>query len=257
MLSLPLSLVFGQVTEDIPAELQRMGVDEHSGEMLPLDFLLKDENGQEVQLGDYFKPARPVVLTLFYSDCPMLCSLVLTGLQKAIANVEFRPGVDYQLVSVSIDPKETPERSKAGRERFSENFPTGTPGEAWSFFTADDSTIARVTRTLGFRYFYDEKQKQFAHPAVVFILTPEGKISRYLYGIEYKPVDLRLALLEASEGKIGSTVDKILLYCYHYDPAAKGYVLMAGELMRVGGAVTLVLLAGLYLGMWKRGKGDA
>jgi len=245
----------GQVTEQQPEVLQKIGVDEHLGDYLALDLPLVDEDGREVQLKDYFKAGRPVALTLFYSDCPMLCSLVLTGLQKAIREIDFKPGKDYQLLSVSIDPKELPERSKAGRERFSEGFAEGTPATAWSFFTANDSTIAKITGTLGFRYFYDEAQKQYAHPAVVFLITPDGRISRYLYGIEFKPNDLRMGLLEASQGGIGTTVDRVLLYCYHYDPKAGGYVLMADRIMRAGGVVTLIIFGSLLGGFWwKEGK---
>jgi len=239
-----------QVTEQKAESLEKIGVDEHLGDYISLDLLIIDENGRETTLRESFKAGKPVALTLFYSDCPMLCSLVLTGLQKAIAEIDFKPGIDYQLLSVSIDPKETPDRSKAGRERFSTGFPEGTPATAWSFFTANDSTIAKLTRTLGFRYFYDEDQKQYAHPAVVFLLTPDGRISRYLYGIEFKPNDLRMALLEASMGGIGTTVDKVLLYCYHYDPNAGGYVLMADRLMRLGGGVTLAIFTFFVGGFW-------
>jgi len=241
-----------QLTEQNPEELQKIGVDEHYGESISLDLPLIDEKGDSVRLGDAFREGKPVALTLFYSDCPMLCSLVLNGLQKAVREVEYRPGIDYRLVSVSIDPKEKPERGLAGRERFSEGLPDGTPQDAWSFFTANDSTIARLTGELGFRYFYDEKQAQYAHPAVVFILTPDGRISRYLYGIEFKPNDLRLALLEASSGAIGTTLDRIILYCYHYDPNARGYVVLADRVMRLGGGLTLGMLGMLLGGLWVR-----
>jgi len=253
-MAIPAQFVFAQVADQNPAALQKIGVDEHYGDILPLDLPLLDEDGRSVRLGESFKPGKPVVLTLFYSDCPMLCSLVLTGLQKAIQGVDFKPGIDYRLVSVSIDPRETSDRSKAGRERFSSAFPEGSPVDAWSFFTATDSSIARLTRAVGFRFFYDDNQKQFAHPAVVFILTPDGRISRYLYGIEFKPNDVRLSLLEASQGGIGNTVDKILLYCYHYDPKAGGYVVMADRIMSIGGAITVVILGFIIGRLWMKDK---
>ncbi len=246
--------VSAQVADNNPDALQRIGVDEHLGDKLPLEIPIVSEAGTEIVLGDCFRGGKPVIMALFYSNCPMLCSLVLTGLQSAVKSVDFKPGVDYRLVSVSIDPHETAANIQAGRERYSSGFPEGSPPDAWAFYTASDSSIARLTRAIGFRYFWDDKQKMFAHPAAIYVLTPDGRISRYLYGVEFKPNDLRMALLEASEGRIGNTVDHIILYCYHYDPKAGGYVFAANRIMRLGGVATLIGL-GVMMMMLLRGKG--
>ncbi len=239
----------GQVTEMNPQELQNIGIDEHLGDFLPLeDLSFVRDAGDTGSFKQIISGGKPVILTMYYSDCPMLCSLVLTGLQKAIQDVEFAAGVDYKLVTVSIDPLQSLEKSKAGRDRFGGGLPIGSNPEGWRFFTGDSGNIGKLTRAVGFRYFYVEERKEYAHPAVLVVLTSEGKISRYLYGIEFKPSDVRMALLEASEGKIGNTIDKILLYCYHYDPSSKGYVVMAGQVMKIGGGIT-VLVLGVLLGL--------
>ena len=245
-----------QVAETEPPELSRIGVDEHLGDKIPLAELnFVSDDGDSVEFAEFFSDGKPVILTLYYSDCPMLCSLVLTGLEKAVQHVEYTAGIDYRLLTVSIDPSQTVEKSSAGRERFGGGLPQGSKSDAWRFFTGDSGNINRLTQAVGFRYFYDEERKEYAHPAVVMVLTPDGTISRYLFGIEFKPTDVRLALLEASQGKIGSTIDRVLLYCYHYDPNSKGYVLMAGQIMKIGGAVTLVIFVGLLAGLWIRDRG--
>jgi len=234
-----------------PEELQNIGVDEHLGDVLPLkEMVFTSDDGSTGDLTQFFADGKPVVLTLYYSDCPMLCSLVLNGLSKATQNIEFAPGRDYRLLTVSIDPEQTVEQCKAARERFEEELPVGKVSGAWRFFRGDTANINHITNAVGFRYFKVEESGEYAHPAVVMILTPEGKISRYLYGIEFKPADLRMALLEASKGKIGTTVDRILLYCYHYDPSSKGYVILAGQVMKLGGGVTVIILAVLLGMLW-------
>lgn len=255
VLMLSVNCVEAQTAGNIPEELQRIGVDEHLGEKIPLeDLTFVSDSGDTTGFAAFFNAGKPIVLTLYYSDCPMLCSLVLTGLQKAVSDVGFIPGVDYRLLTVSIDPRQTVQQSSAGRERFGSDLPAGSTADAWRFFTGDSINIARLTNATGFRYFYVEERAEYAHPALAIILSPDGTISRYLYGIEFKSSDLRLALLEAAEGKIGSTVDRILLYCYHYDPNAKGFVLMAGQIMKLGGGVTLVIFLGLLAGLWLRDR---
>ena len=245
-LFLPTVLLAQPVLDTIP-ELQGMGVDEHYGARLPLSLPLVNDEGDTVSLGDYFSGGKPVLMSLYYSDCPMLCSLVLTGLGAAVKQVGLKAGGDYRILSVSINPAESVEQSRAGRERFQAGLPAGSATEAWRFFSADSAVIKALADTVGFRYYRVEETGEFAHPAVVFVLTPEGRISRYLYGIEYAARDLKLALVEAGEGKVGTTVDKIILYCYHYDPEAKGYTLMAANVMKLGGGLT-VLGLGLLLG---------
>lgn len=245
---------FAQVTETQPADLQKIGVDEHLGDKLPLELTLTGEDSSTATLERSLLPSKPALMVLYYSDCPMLCSLVLTGLQKVIPEIPLKPGMDYNIIGVSIDPREGIDKLKAGRERFSAGFPAGTPATAWKFFRTDSAEIRRLTTALGFRYFWDEKIQQFAHPAVVFAITPDGRISRYLYGIEFKPQDVRMALLEAADGRIGNTIDKLILYCYHYDPASKSYAVAATRIMQLAGGFTVLLLVIFFIGLNRGNK---
>ncbi len=241
-----------QVVQDSVPDLQRIDVIEHLGEVVPLDLQFLNSRGDTVRLRDYFGNGKPVILSLHYTNCPMLCSLVLNGLSKVVNDLAYVPGKDFAMVSVSFDPRETPQLSAAIQERYQGALKTGAPLDAWDFLTGPESHSRALADALGFKYYYIEKTGEFAHPAVIFVLTPDGRISRYVYGINFKERDLRLALLEASEGKIGNTVDRLILYCFHYDPDAKGYVVLAGNVMKLGGAASLFLLI-LFLGfLWGR-----
>ena len=231
-------------------ELRGIDIKEHLGSEIPLDLAFTDESGNKVALKDYFQEDKPVVLTLAYYECPMLCTLVLNGLSKGIKKLDKIPGEDYQLLTVSIDPDETPQLAKAKRDRYLENIGKGISKNSWKFLVGEQKQIKELANAVGFHYFYDQKQDEYAHTAVVFILTDKGVISRYLYGIEPSPNDLKLSLLEAAQGKTGNIIDRILLYCYHYDPAGKKYALMATNVMRLGGVAT-VLSLGLLVGfLW-------
>ncbi|MBM3328346.1 MAG: SCO family protein [Calditrichaeota bacterium] len=247
------AILFAQIAEHVPDDLQRIDVVEQYGASLPRDILLIASNGEAVEIGSLLKEDQPVLLAFYYADCPMLCSMVLTGLGKGIQSVAYRPGIDYRIVTISIDPRETPDKSAAGETRYREYLPSGSGSDGWQFFTADSAAIARLADAVGFRFFYVPERDEYAHSAVAMFLTPDGVLSRYLYGIEYKERDLRLALLEASQGRIGSTAERLLLYCFHYDPAARGYVLFAGNLMRLGGAITAILLV-FFLWRLRRGE---
>ncbi len=231
----------------LPKQLETVDVEEHLGEMLPLDVKLKDHEGNDVLLGDYFKSGRPVVLNLVYYGCPMLCGLVLNGLAKGVGKLEYLPGKEFEVVTISIDPEENSELAAQKRASILEEAKREDAGEGWVFHTAEESEVRRLADALGFQYHWVEKEQQWAHPAVIFIASPEGKISRYLYGIEFPPGNLKLALLDASQGKVGSTIDRLLLFCYHFDDDSKEYVLFAQRLMRAGGAVTLVGLGAFLL----------
>jgi len=236
----------------LPSELEAVQVKEHLGEMLPLDVVLTDHEGRQVKLGDYFGKGRPVIVNLGYYGCPMLCGLVLNGLTKGLKGLPYLPGREFDVVSVTIDPHEDTALAKKKRESILEELGKEGAGAGWSFNTASEAEIKRLADAVGFGYRWDEKSKQWAHAAMIVVASPEGKIARYLYGIEFDTKNLKLSLLDASEGKVGSTVDRILLYCFHYDTESKGYVLFARNFMKLGGAVTLVVLGAFLVAMWRR-----
>lgn len=233
-------------------DLKGIDVIEHLGETIPLDLHFLNSDGDTVALSDYFQQGIPVILTLHYTNCPMLCSLVLNGLSTAVNSLSWMPGKEFEMVSVSIDPRDTPLQASALKERYSASLKHASGERPWAFLVGQKAQIDSLAEALGFEYYYVQKTGEYAHPALVFILTENGRISCYLYGIQYKERDLHLALLEASEGKIGSTIDRLILYCYHYDPEAGGYVAMAANIMKLGGVLTLIVL-GLLLGiLWGR-----
>ncbi len=242
----------GQVVLKNDRDLDRIDVVEHLGEKIPTELSFTDDKGEQVTLAKYFKPGRPVVMVLGYYECPMLCNLVMNGLTEGVKNLPYLASEKYQVVMVGIDSGETYDLAAAKKANYLKTMGEKAIPEGWAFLVGDELQSKTLADALGFTYFYDEKQDQYAHPAVVFLLTDEAIISRYLYGIEFTTKDLKLGLLEASEGKIGTTVDRILLYCFHYDPKAGGYVLFAQNLMRIAGVVTAVGMAialGLY---WMR-----
>jgi protein SCO1/2 len=228
-----------------------VGLDQRLGESVPLDLPFRDEAGQSVTLGRYFQ-GKPVVLVLAYYRCPMLCTQVLNGLVAAMRPLPFELGQDYQVVTVSFDPREGPELAAAKKASYRDSY--GRPGvdEGWHFLTGDQPAIDRLARAVGFRYVYDPKQGQFAHASGVMVLTPQGRLVRYFYGINYPPRDLRLGLVEASEGRVGSPVDQLLLLCYHYDPATGTYSAAAMTFVRLGGLATVLALGIFLVRGWRR-----
>lgn len=239
---------------DSASALKGIDVVEHLGDTIPLDLPFTDDQGNHVTLRDYFHKGEPVILTLSYTNCPMLCSVVLDGLSNSVHDLDWRPGTKFQMINVSIDPAETVEMTRQRKTRYLESVgPLGSP-DGWAFLVGDETDVKTLADAVGFKYYYDEKIKQYAHPAVVFVLTEDGVVSRYLYGISYPKRDLRLSLLEASEGKLGSTIDRIILYCYHYDPDAQGYALFAGNLMRLGGILTVIFLGTFLAVYWLRDR---
>lgn len=232
----------------VPA-LDKVGVEEHLDARLPLELEFVDEGGRTVRLGDYFDGARPVILTLNYYRCPMLCGLQLNGVVDGLEEMDWTPGVEFEMVTVSIDPLETPELAQAKKENYLQRYQRPAAARGWHFLTGRQDNIERLAETVGFGYTYDVESGQYAHAAAIFVITPDGRIARYLYGIEYPPKSLKLALMEASEGKIGSAFDQLIMYCFHYDPASRRYAPVAMNIMRVGGGATALLL-GLTLGTW-------
>jgi protein SCO1/2 len=235
-----------------PMELRDVDVVEHLGLPLPLDTTFKDTTGNTVHLGDFFDHKRPVAFVFAYHSCPMLCSLVLDAVTRGLGDVPWTVGKEFDVVSISIDPNDTPESATKKRDQIVAKYGRGTNPAAWHFLTGDEKNIRRVTDAVGFQYHYDERQKQYAHPAAMYLLTPDGRIARYLYGIEFKSSDIRLALLEASEGRSISTTEKLILYCYHYDPQGKKYSLVAINVMRIGGGLTALIFGTFLTVMWMR-----
>lgn len=231
-----------------PSILSAIGFDQRLGETIPLDIALRDEAGRAVRLGDYFG-TRPVVLTLVYYECPMLCTLTLNSLSSALATLAFDIGKEFDVVTVSFDPREKPPLASGKKKAYLSRY--GRPGAeaGWHFLTGDREDLARLTSAVGFRYQWDEEIRQFAHPSGLVVLTPEGRIARYLYGIEYAPKDLRLALVEASERRIGTPVDQAMLFCYQYNPATGRYGLLTMRLVRGGAILTVLALGGFIFTM--------
>jgi protein SCO1 len=238
----------GMTASAIPAPLREIGFDQHLDEQLPLDTPLRDEAGRGVRLADYFGK-RPVVLVFAYYDCPMLCTLAINGLSSALNVLSLKPGADFEIVTVSIDARDTPASAASKKSGYLERYKRPGAADAWHFLTGDQPSIDRLTHAAGFRYAWDQDTKQFAHPTGIIVLTPDGRMARYLFGIEYGPRDLRLAIVEASSGKIGSPVDALLLYCYHYDPMTGRYGLVIMRAMRIAGATTVLALGGFVFVM--------
>jgi protein SCO1 len=236
------SPVQAQRTEPLPKELEGVGVTEHLNEQIPLDLEFTDSDGKPVKLKQFFDGKRPVMLTLNYSNCPMLCSLQLDRLFDAMKRMPWDIGGKFEMVTLSFDPLEIPERARMTKQKYLEIYRRVGAAEGWHFLTGREENIKKLADAVGFHYRYSPEKRQYFHLAVTFILTPDGRISRYLYGVEYDPQTLRLSLLEAADGKIGSTVDRILLFCYHYDAEQGRYGLAAVRLMQVGGGLMVLVL---------------
>ena len=243
----------GQTATGLPPALKKVGIDQRLNDQLPLDAVFKDEHGSEVRLGQFFN-GKPVVLSLVYYTCPMLCNQVLNGMLGSFRQMSFNAGEQFEVVTVSFDTKETPQLAAAKKQTYiaGYNRPSGATG--WHFLTGDDANIRRLTDAVGFRYTWDEQTGQFAHASGIMVATPEGKLARYFYGIDYPPKDLRLALVEASANKIGTPVDALMLYCYHYDPSTGKYGVVIMNVVRLAGVITIILIAGLLLLLRRIGR---
>ena len=241
-----------QRAEPVPKELQDVKVTEHPDVALPFDAQFVDENGNTVRLGDFFSGDRPVILTLNYYECPMLCGLQLNGLVDGLDGLDWTPGDQFEIVTISINPLETPTLAKLKKQNYIKHYGRPKAAAGWHFLTGRESDIRRVADTVGFGYRYDPEAKQYAHPAVMFVATPAGHVARYLYGIELPTKTLRLALVEAAKGKVGSAIDRIVLYCYHYDPSTHRYAPVAMNIMRLGGGATLAIFGTSLLAFWVR-----
>lgn len=242
----------GSTDNGLPAALNNVGIDQKLNEQVPLDLVFRDESGREVRLADYFNHGRPVIISLVYYECPMLCNQVLNGMTGSLRTLSFDIGKEFDVLTVSFDPRETPQLAADKKASYIARY--GRPGaeQSWHFLTGDQKSIDALTQAVGFRYAYDAATKQFAHASGIMLATPEGKLARYFYGIEYAPKDLRLSIVEASANKIGSPVDQLLLYCYHYDPASGKYGLVIMNVVRLGGIITVIGILALLVLLRRR-----
>jgi protein SCO1/2 len=240
------------VPNKTPDILQQVGIDQHLNQQIPLDLTFKDETGRLVQLRQYFG-SKPVILALVYFQCPMLCSQVQAGLTGALNGiVRFNVGRDFNVLTVSFDPRDTPQDASAARKTYLSRYRRAGSDQGWHFLTGSKDQIAALAAAVGFRYAWDAENKQFAHASGIMLLTPDGRLSQYYYGIEYVPRDLQLGLIEASQGKIGNLADRVLLYCFHYDPTRGKYGAAIFNILRISAAATVLLLGGFMFIMFRR-----
>jgi protein SCO1/2 len=240
MLSLFLaSVAFAQETR--PAILHDVGIDQKLDAQVPLDLAFRDEQGRDVRLGDYFGK-RPVILALVYFKCPMLCTMVLNDLTRDLNSITLTAGQQFDVVAVSFDPSETPDLAAAKKATYLQRYRQSNASNGWHFLTGPQESITRLTKAVGFRYVWDPANQAFAHASGIIVLTPAGKTSRYFFGIDYEPVDLRLSLVEASGEKIAAPTDQVLLYCFHYDPRTGKYGLVISRAIEAAGTLTFLLL---------------
>jgi protein SCO1/2 len=243
-----------QRSEPLPEELEGVGITEQLGGQLPLAARFVDSTGDTVSLKQYFDGEKPVVLNLGYYGCPMLCGLVTNGLLEALTGMDWVPGQEFEIVTLSFDHQESHTLADLKKHNYLEQLGRPEAAAGWHFLVGQETDIKQVTEAAGFGFRWNERQGQFSHAAALIICTPEGKISRYLYGILFDPQTLRLSLIEAAEGKVGSTMDKIILFCFQYDATAGRYAPAARNLMKAGGLVTILLLGGVLTGFWRREK---
>jgi len=240
----------GMPASAMPEALREIGFDQNIDQLLPLDIPFADEQGRVAPLGSYFG-GRPVVMAFVYYECPMLCTTVLNALASSLNVMSLEPGKDFDVVTISFDPRETPALAAAKKATYLQRYKHPGAAAGWHFLTGSQSSIDRATKAAGFRFVWDDGLKQFAHPTGIIVLTPEGRIARYLFGIDYGPRDLRLALVDASAGKVGSAVDAFLLYCYHYDPMTGRYGIAIMRAIRIAGSATVISL-GVFIGIMVR-----
>jgi protein SCO1/2 len=237
--------------QERPTVLREVGFDQRLDATVPADIALRDESGRDVKLADYLGK-KPVVLALVYYECPSLCTMTLNGLVSAMNALSFDAGREYEIVTVSFEPRDTAALALAKKEAYLKRYQRPGAAAGWHFLTGEPEQIARLTQAVGFRYTWDERIRQYAHPSGVVVLTPQGKVARYLFGIEYAPKDLRFALVEASEGRVGGVVDQAILFCYQYDPMTGKYGTAIMRLLRVASVLTLAVLGTFIFTMWRR-----
>jgi protein SCO1/2 len=233
-----------------PQILGNISIDQNLKQQVPLDLPFKDENGRDVKLSDYFG-SKPVILSLVYYECPMLCTETLNGMVSAFKVLKFDVGKEFNVVTISFDARETPALAAEKQKNYLRQY--GRPGaeQGWHFLTGPQSSIDAVTKSVGFHYAWDQSTQQFAHATALFLLTPDGKIAQYYYGVEFSPRDLRFGIIEASQGKTGTVVDQVLLYCFHYDPRSGKYGAIITRVVQLAGGITILLLGGFLIAMFR------
>jgi protein SCO1/2 len=240
----------------MPDALQKVGIDQKLGNQMPLDVDVKSEDGKMVKLGDYFKSGRPVIIAFVYYECPMLCNEVLNGLTGSLKGINLTAGKDFDILAISFDARENdkPDLAKNKKASYVERY--GRPGSenGWHFLTASQDSIDKMTQAAGYKYLWDEKTQQFAHVGGIMVATPDGKLSRYFYGIDYAPSDLKFGLMDSAAEKIGNRAERLLLYCSHYDPASGKYGLAILRVMRVASVLTIAALGTMIFIFWRRNK---
>jgi protein SCO1/2 len=246
-----LSMQDSNLKPALPGALLGVGIDQRLDQQIPLNLMFKDEAGRSVPLSSFFEKGKPVILALVYYRCPMLCTQILSGLAGSLKAVTLDPGKDFEIVAISFDPKDTPETAAGKKQLYVKRYGRPNTANGWHLLTGDAQNIKALTEAVGFHYRYDPATDQFAHASGVQIVTPEGRLSRYFYGTEYSPQDVRLGLVEASNNKIGSAVDQILLFCYHYDPATGKYGATVMNIVRFAGA-GFTLICGAFLVVFLR-----
>ncbi|PWN07342.1 SCO family protein [Rhodohalobacter mucosus] len=244
-----------QLNQNRPAILDEIGVDEKLGDTIPLDLRFADSNGDSVRLGDLIQSGKPLLLNPLYYECPSLCSLVLDRVFSAVEDMAWTPGEDYTIISFSIDPDEGPALAKETRDTYLGDLNRQGAEEGWHFLTGREDQIRQLTDAIGFRYKKDERTQEYVHLASVMMISPEGVITRYLYGTNFNEFDFRNGLYEAADGKIGTPVDQIVLYCFTYDPSSQSYVPVAMNIMKLGGLATVIILGIFLTVLWRREKG--
>jgi len=230
--------------------LENVGIEQHLDTQVPPDLTFRDETGKTVKLGDYFG-RKPLILNLVYYNCTMLCGEALAGLSSAMRLVKFDVGKEFDVVTVSFDPRETPEMAAAKKADYVKRYGRANAAAGWHFLTGRPESINALTKVVGFQYQYDAKSNQYAHATAIMVLTPQGHISRYFYGVDFPPKDLRMGLVEASQGKIGNAVDAVLLYCYHYNPETGKYGAMVANILRLAAAATILIMGSFLLILWR------
>ena len=236
----------GIPSSQMPSVLSKVSYEQRLNERLPLDLQFKDEEGRTVRLGDYFGH-RPVVLAFVYYDCPMLCTQVLNGIDTSLSVLTETVGKDFDVVAVSFDPRETPSLANGKKKAQVDRYKRAGSEAGWHFLTGEEPAIKTLTGAAGFHYVWDDKTQQFAHPSGIIVVTPDGRLARYFFGIEYASRDVKFALIESSAGRIGNAIDQLLLYCYHYNPATGQYGLVTMTLVRLAGVLTIAALAGFVI----------
>ncbi len=241
-------------TSTTPAQLPgKVSITQKLDSQIPLDLMFRDETGKIIRLRDYFH-GKPVLLNFMYYRCPMLCSMVMEGVSSALTELKFNIGDEFDVITVSIDPRDMPEAAMQKKDKYVKRYGRMKAGEGWHFLTGSDSSIRKLTDSVGFEYAYDPRTDNFAHGTVLTVLTPAGRLSRYFYGFEYKPRDLRLGIVEASAGRIGTASDQLLLLCYHYNPSTGKYSRNAMTFVRAGGVATVMTLAGFIFVMLRKDR---